>query len=223
MEGRPFLGKPHREAVGACSGPGFDPALSRSIRFLQRETEEGKQDFVASFNEFQQFLVQQEHLLLTRFQKLKDEIVKQSHESMAKFFDDIASCDRITQELEEKCQQPTYDFLQVSLCRTQPRLPSSGRQILSICVAHRSSLHGFGHHHPVPQSSAYCSVEAPLHFEANQLAGMLWAVPECCVARCPNAVAQSVPVSQSTSKCRGIFMEQGWDAGVMSFAITALH
>lgn len=70
---------------------------------------------VLDIKELQQFVEQQERLLLGRLEKLDQEIVRRKEENLAKLLEEISSVSEQIRELEEKCQQPPCEFLQVSI------------------------------------------------------------------------------------------------------------
>lgn len=80
---------------------------------LQERVEEERQKVVAEIKELHQFVERQEQLLLGQLAKLDQEIVRRQEENIAKILEEISSVGEQIRELEEKCQQPAYELLQV--------------------------------------------------------------------------------------------------------------
>lgn len=85
----------------------------KSLEFLEKVQQE-RQKVVLDIKELQQFVEQQERLLLGRLEKLDQEIVRRKEENLAKLLEEISSVSEQIRELEEKCQQPPCEFLQDS-------------------------------------------------------------------------------------------------------------
>ncbi|XP_031461363.1 E3 ubiquitin-protein ligase TRIM39-like [Phasianus colchicus] len=85
----------------------------KSLEFLEKVQQE-RQKVVLDIKELQQFVEQQESLLLGRLEKLDQEIVRRKEENLAKLLEEISSISEQIRELEEKCQQPPCEFLQDS-------------------------------------------------------------------------------------------------------------
>ena len=83
----------------------------KSLEFLEKVQQE-RQKVVLDIKELQQFVEQQERLLLGRLEKLDQEIVRRKEENLAKLLEEISSVSEQIRELEEKCQQPPCEFLQ---------------------------------------------------------------------------------------------------------------
>lgn len=72
-----------------------------------------KQKIMAEVKELHQFVEGQERLLLDRLAKLDQEIMRRQEENINRILEDVSSIDEQIHELEEKCQQPACEFLQV--------------------------------------------------------------------------------------------------------------
>ncbi|XP_039393562.1 zinc finger protein RFP-like [Mauremys reevesii] len=67
---------------------------------------------VSALAQLRQFLEEQERLLLARLEELYKEIVKLQDENVTKLSKEISRLSDLISEIEEKCQQPTSQFLQ---------------------------------------------------------------------------------------------------------------
>lgn len=68
---------------------------------------------MAETKELHQFVERQEQLLLGQLAKPAQEIVRRREENIAKLLEEISSVGEHIRELEEQCQQPAYELLQV--------------------------------------------------------------------------------------------------------------
>uniref|UniRef100_A0A8C4Y5E0 Uncharacterized protein n=1 Tax=Gopherus evgoodei TaxID=1825980 RepID=A0A8C4Y5E0_9SAUR len=71
-----------------------------------------RQKIVSEFEQLRQFLEEQERLLLAQLEELDKEIVKIQDENVTKLSKEISQLSDLISEIEEKCQQPTSEFLQ---------------------------------------------------------------------------------------------------------------
>ncbi|KAM9120033.1 zinc finger protein RFP-like [Pangshura tecta] len=71
-----------------------------------------RQKIVSEFEQLRQFLEEQERLLLAQLEDLDKEIVKLQDENVTKLSEEISRLSDLISEIEEKCQQPTSQFLQ---------------------------------------------------------------------------------------------------------------
>ncbi|XP_053902628.1 zinc finger protein RFP-like [Malaclemys terrapin pileata] len=71
-----------------------------------------RQKIVSEFEQLRQFLEEQERLLLAQLEELDKEIVKIQDENVTKLSEEISRLSDLISEIEEKCQQPTSEFLQ---------------------------------------------------------------------------------------------------------------
>ncbi|XP_074927723.1 zinc finger protein RFP-like isoform X2 [Chelonoidis abingdonii] len=71
-----------------------------------------RQKIVSEFEQLRQFLEEQERLLLAQLEELDKEIVKIQDEYVTKLSEEISRLSDLISEIEEKCQQPTSEFLQ---------------------------------------------------------------------------------------------------------------
>uniref|UniRef100_A0A8D2JDK8 Zinc finger protein RFP-like n=1 Tax=Varanus komodoensis TaxID=61221 RepID=A0A8D2JDK8_VARKO len=80
---------------------------------LLKLTEKERQRTVDLFRQLHQFLAIQEELLLAQMDEVKQGIAKKREEHMAVLTWEISSLESLIQELEEKCQQPAGELVQV--------------------------------------------------------------------------------------------------------------
>uniref|UniRef100_A0A8C3S384 Uncharacterized protein n=1 Tax=Chelydra serpentina TaxID=8475 RepID=A0A8C3S384_CHESE len=80
---------------------------------LLKQLETEKQKIVSQFQQLRQFLEKQERLLLAQLEELNQEIEKRGAEYVAKLSEEISSFSSLISEMEQKCQQPVSEFLQV--------------------------------------------------------------------------------------------------------------
>nr|XP_048690959.1 LOW QUALITY PROTEIN: zinc finger protein RFP-like [Caretta caretta] len=71
-----------------------------------------RQKIVSEFEQLRQLLEEQEQLLLAQLEELNKEIVKIQDENVTKLSEEISHLSDLISEIEEKCQQPTSEFLQ---------------------------------------------------------------------------------------------------------------
>ncbi|XP_034613410.1 tripartite motif-containing protein 10-like [Trachemys scripta elegans] len=83
---------------------------------LLKQLETEKQKIVSEFQQLRQFLEEQERLLLAQLEELNKEIEKRRAEYVAKLSEEIASFSSLITEMEQKCQLPASEFLQVRRC-----------------------------------------------------------------------------------------------------------
>ncbi|XP_024058110.2 zinc finger protein RFP-like [Terrapene carolina triunguis] len=76
------------------------------------ETQTERQKIVSEFQQLQQFLEEQERLLLGQLDKLDEEIVRIQNENVSKLSEQISRLSELISELEGKCQKPASEFLQ---------------------------------------------------------------------------------------------------------------
>uniref|UniRef100_A0A8C8S140 Uncharacterized protein n=1 Tax=Pelusios castaneus TaxID=367368 RepID=A0A8C8S140_9SAUR len=79
-------------------------AEEKSRQYLKR-TEIERQKIVSEFQQLQQFLEEQERLLLAQLEKLEKEIVKIQNENVTKFSAEISRLSEMISEMEGKCQK----------------------------------------------------------------------------------------------------------------------
>uniref|UniRef100_A0A8C5TEE0 Uncharacterized protein n=1 Tax=Malurus cyaneus samueli TaxID=2593467 RepID=A0A8C5TEE0_9PASS len=80
---------------------------------LQERVDAERQKVRSRVKELQQLLEGQERLLLARLAKLDREIVRRQEESISSLAEQISFVGQQIQELEDKCQQPPWELLQV--------------------------------------------------------------------------------------------------------------
>uniref|UniRef100_A0A8C4YC93 Uncharacterized protein n=1 Tax=Gopherus evgoodei TaxID=1825980 RepID=A0A8C4YC93_9SAUR len=78
-------------------------------------TQTERQKIVSEFQQLQQFLEEQERLLLAQLERLDEEIVRIQNENISKFSEEISQLSKLISELEGKSQKPASEFLQVRL------------------------------------------------------------------------------------------------------------
>ncbi|XP_039358168.1 zinc finger protein RFP-like [Mauremys reevesii] len=71
-----------------------------------------RQKIVFEFQQLQQFLEEQERLLLAQLEKLDKEIVRIQNENVSKLSEQISRLSELISEVEGKCQTPESEFLQ---------------------------------------------------------------------------------------------------------------
>uniref|UniRef100_A0A8D0KSS6 Uncharacterized protein n=1 Tax=Strix occidentalis caurina TaxID=311401 RepID=A0A8D0KSS6_STROC len=117
---------PIEEAAEEHKVGGLPLRLPRVRRFsLQEQVETERQKVVSEVKALHQFVEGQERLLLDRLAKLDQEILRRQEETISKLLEEISSIGEQIHELEEKCQQPACEFLQVFLLS---RLEKDGAQ-----------------------------------------------------------------------------------------------
>uniref|UniRef100_A0A674K218 Uncharacterized protein n=1 Tax=Terrapene triunguis TaxID=2587831 RepID=A0A674K218_9SAUR len=86
------------------------------VSSFQKQLETEKQKIVSEFQQLRQFLEEQERLLLAQLEELNKEVEKRRAEYVAKLSEEISSFSSLISEMEQKCQQPASEFLQVRQC-----------------------------------------------------------------------------------------------------------
>ncbi|XP_061475342.1 zinc finger protein RFP-like isoform X2 [Rhineura floridana] len=86
--------------------------LEEAAREYKMRTAAERQKTMVKYQELHQFLIHQQHFLLTKMDEVEDEIAKKRDEHMGVLFEELFSLNRIIRELEDKCQQPADEFLQ---------------------------------------------------------------------------------------------------------------
>nr|XP_025040101.1 tripartite motif-containing protein 15-like [Pelodiscus sinensis] len=105
------------------------PLTSLFPVFTQKWTQAKRQMIVAEFQQLQQFLEEQERLLLTQLEKLDEEIGRFQTDTIRNLSMQISRLSEQIGELEGTCQKPANEFLQdvrsaLSRCETgQFQLP----------------------------------------------------------------------------------------------------
>lgn len=84
----------------------------KEYRYLLRQTDKEKQKAAAEFRQLRQFLEVQEKLLLSRMEEVEKVIVSKRENYMSKITKELHCLESLIREAEEKCQQPTFRFLQ---------------------------------------------------------------------------------------------------------------
>ncbi|KAM7145570.1 zinc finger protein RFP-like [Macrochelys suwanniensis] len=83
----------------------------RSQEYLRKIRTE-RMKIVSEFQQLQQFLEEQERLLLAQLEKLDKEIVKMQNVNVSKLSQEISRLSELISEMEGKCQKPASEFLQ---------------------------------------------------------------------------------------------------------------
>ncbi|XP_039358193.1 zinc finger protein RFP-like [Mauremys reevesii] len=84
----------------------------RNCREYLKQTQTERQKIVSEFQQLQQFLEEQERLLLAQLEKLDKEIVRIQNENVSKLSEQISRLSELISELQGKCQKPASQFLQ---------------------------------------------------------------------------------------------------------------
>ncbi|XP_044837296.1 zinc finger protein RFP-like [Mauremys mutica] len=84
----------------------------RNCREYLKQTQTERQKIVSEFQQVQQFLEEQERLLLAQLEKLDEEIVRIQNENVSKLSEQISRLSELISEMEGKCQKPASEFLQ---------------------------------------------------------------------------------------------------------------
>uniref|UniRef100_A0A674JRZ2 Zinc finger protein RFP-like n=1 Tax=Terrapene triunguis TaxID=2587831 RepID=A0A674JRZ2_9SAUR len=100
--------------------------------FIQKQTQTQRQKIVSEFHQLQQFLEEQERLLLAQLEKLDKEIVRIQNENVSQLSEQISRLSELISEMEGKCQKPASEFLQVRLSE-EHRWVLQGSQLLPQC------------------------------------------------------------------------------------------
>ncbi|XP_044837289.1 zinc finger protein RFP-like [Mauremys mutica] len=77
-----------------------------------RQTQIERQKIVSEVQQLQQFLEEQERLLLAQLEKLDEEIARIQNENVSKLSEQISHLGELISEVEGKCQKPASEFLQ---------------------------------------------------------------------------------------------------------------
>uniref|UniRef100_A0A452I6M3 Zinc finger protein RFP-like n=1 Tax=Gopherus agassizii TaxID=38772 RepID=A0A452I6M3_9SAUR len=108
------------------------------ICLLNSKLETEKQKIVSEFQHLSQFLKEQERLLLAQLEELNKEIEKRRDEYVAKLSEELSSFSSLISEMEEKCQLPASEFLQVRQCSVTDMIrPCPGAEL---CPSRSDSL-----------------------------------------------------------------------------------
>ncbi|XP_065271379.1 zinc finger protein 316-like [Emys orbicularis] len=78
-----------------------------------KKTQDERQKIVSEFQQLQQFLEEQERLLLVQLEKLDKEIMKIQNEKVTEFSGEISCLSELISEIEGKDQKPVSEFLEV--------------------------------------------------------------------------------------------------------------
>ncbi|XP_039373531.1 zinc finger protein RFP-like [Mauremys reevesii] len=91
---------------------GLKATGERNCRQDLKQTQTERQKIVSEFQQLQQFLEEQERLLLAQLEKLDEEIVRIQNENVSKLSKQISHLSELLNEMEGKCQKPASEFLQ---------------------------------------------------------------------------------------------------------------
>ncbi|XP_074927729.1 zinc finger protein RFP-like [Chelonoidis abingdonii] len=91
---------------------GFKVTGEKKSQEYLKQTQSERQKIVSEFQQLQQFLEEQERLLLAQLEKLDEEIVRIHNENVSKLSKQISHLNELISELEGKCQKPASEFLQ---------------------------------------------------------------------------------------------------------------
>ncbi|XP_024078822.1 zinc finger protein RFP-like [Terrapene carolina triunguis] len=84
----------------------------RNSREYLKQTQTERQKIVSEFQQLQQFLEEQERLLLAQLEKLDEEIVRIQNENVSELSEQISHLSELISEMEGKCKKPASEFLQ---------------------------------------------------------------------------------------------------------------
>uniref|UniRef100_A0A674K5S4 Uncharacterized protein n=1 Tax=Terrapene triunguis TaxID=2587831 RepID=A0A674K5S4_9SAUR len=104
----------------------------RNSREYLKQTQTERQKIVSEFQQLQQFLEEQERLLLAQLEKLDEEIVRIQNENVSELSEQISHLSELISEMEGKCKKPASEFLQVRL-NEKCRWVLQGSQLPSQC------------------------------------------------------------------------------------------
>lgn len=104
-------------------GASSEPPIPTPLISSQMQVESKKQQVEAAFERLKRELVDQRCLLLTRLEELEQQIWKEREEYITTVSQEVDRLGAQVEELEEKCQQPASELLQV---RDSTILPPSG-------------------------------------------------------------------------------------------------
>ena len=105
LERPPFTGP----AICLIPSPSFLTLL------LQKQTKGEMEKTKERFRELHSFLNEQEKLLLAQLEEVEKEIARKREEHLARLSEELSSLGGLIREMEEKCQQPPEELLQVRL------------------------------------------------------------------------------------------------------------
>ncbi|XP_044837310.1 zinc finger protein RFP-like [Mauremys mutica] len=91
---------------------GLKATGERNCREYLKQTQTERQKMVSEFQQLQQFLEEQERLLLAQLEKLDKKIVRIQNENVSKLSEQISRLSELISEVEGKCQKPASEFLQ---------------------------------------------------------------------------------------------------------------
>uniref|UniRef100_A0A8C8SPV1 Zinc finger protein RFP-like n=1 Tax=Pelusios castaneus TaxID=367368 RepID=A0A8C8SPV1_9SAUR len=96
----------------------YKEKIQAHLKTLREEREKlfglkvtGRQKIVSEFQQLQQFLEEQERLLLAQLEKLDKQIVKIQDENITRLSAEISRLNELISEMEGKCQKPANEFL----------------------------------------------------------------------------------------------------------------
>ncbi|XP_044840047.1 E3 ubiquitin-protein ligase TRIM39-like [Mauremys mutica] len=88
---------------------GLKATGERNCREYLKQTQTERQKIVSEFQQLQQFLEEQERLLLAQLEKLDKEIVRIQNENVSKLSEQISHLSELISEVEGKCQKPAMN------------------------------------------------------------------------------------------------------------------
>ncbi|XP_032997865.1 zinc finger protein RFP-like [Lacerta agilis] len=90
----------------------YQEDVKKECEDLLKLTETERQKTAEKFRQLHQFIEEQEKCLLNEIEKVEKEIARKRDEQLAKLSRELSYLKRITQEMQEKRQQPESEFLQ---------------------------------------------------------------------------------------------------------------
>uniref|UniRef100_A0ACB8EFD1 Uncharacterized protein n=1 Tax=Sphaerodactylus townsendi TaxID=933632 RepID=A0ACB8EFD1_9SAUR len=99
--------KKKREEIVTCKVD-----IVKESQDMMKQTTEQKQETVAKFRELHTFLEGQENRLLAQMEEVEEVMARKRNQHLTELSEVLSSLDSLTQEMEEKCQQPASELLQ---------------------------------------------------------------------------------------------------------------
>ncbi|XP_066471510.1 tripartite motif-containing protein 10-like isoform X2 [Tiliqua scincoides] len=86
--------------------------VEKESQDLLNQTVENRKKIMAEFRQIHEFLEEQERGLLAQMERAEKEIARRRIKHLDRLYSELFSLEILIQEMEEKCQQPTSEFLQ---------------------------------------------------------------------------------------------------------------
>uniref|UniRef100_A0A452IN69 Tripartite motif containing 39 n=1 Tax=Gopherus agassizii TaxID=38772 RepID=A0A452IN69_9SAUR len=114
--------KEHRDHIVIPAEEAAEEFKGESARPANFNLEILREKIVSEFQQLRQFLDEKEQLLLVQLEKLDKEIVKIQNENVSKLSEEISRLNNVISEMEQKCEKPVTELLQVRLKEISPKL-----------------------------------------------------------------------------------------------------